>query len=463
MTKQTDLRKVPRLQRRQPSPLVNTASLLRITSARETSTIIMQIAQQSEKIPSSRWTSYDGWDYNGMKERLETFMARINKSALVTHAEELTGNNVSISEPFSAGQFWCCFELVDADGTLLIARVRLPRHPDSNDRVDEKSELYAIECEVATMEFLGESIEGVPFPRLHAYEGPSSQRAADVGATYMLIEGFFGNTLQDVQFDICVLPVGVFILFEFLLLTNQITQVNVQDHIIAQWTRIQAELASFTFPTVGSISRFSKEKGATIDRLCVAKAESFDRCGPFTSSVAYFAAVGRARNLQACRENEEDGGEGDVFSRLGPYVFQDIVNKTALFNGPSNYGPFLFNHMDMGTQNILVDDDFNFLAIIDWEFAQSAPWQVNHFPMPFPLTSSDKEIEDILKDPDDIAYPNVSRQHNTRQMYRRAFERAVGTAVENLDCICVGRTRFKNLRNTGKDRCLSWAGGKSYL
>lgn len=179
--------------------------------------------QQSKKLPSSRWTSYDGWDYNGMKERLETFMARINKSPLVGHAEELTGKSVSMSEPFSAGQFWCCFELVDADGTLLIARVRLPRHPDSNDRVDERSEIYAIECEAATMEFLGESIEGVPFPRLHAYEGPSSQRAADVGATYMLIEGFFGNTLQDVQFDICTLPVGVFILFEFLLLTNQIT------------------------------------------------------------------------------------------------------------------------------------------------------------------------------------------------------------------------------------------------
>lgn len=197
-----------------------------------------------------------------------------------------------------------------------------------------------------------------------------------------------------------------------------------QDHIITQWTRIQAELASFTFPTIGSISRFSKDTGAVIDRLCVAEAEGFDKCGPFASSEAYFAAVGRARYLQACKENEGDGGEGDVFSRLGPYIFHDIVNKTALFNGPSNYGPFHFNHMDMGTQNILVDDDFNFLAIIDWEFAQSAPWEVNHFPMPFPLTSSDKEIEDILKDPGDIAYPNVSRQHNTRQMYRRAFEKA---------------------------------------
>ncbi|GKU11974.1 unnamed protein product, partial [Fusarium langsethiae] len=31
--------------------------------------------------------------------------------------------------------------------------------------------------------------------------------------------------------------------------------------------------------------------------------------------------------------------------------------------------------MDLGTQNVLVDDDLNFLAVIDWEFAQTAPWQ----------------------------------------------------------------------------------------
>lgn len=73
--------------------------------------------------------------------------------------------------------------------------------------------------------------------------------------------------------------------------------------------------------------------------------------------------------------------------------------------------------MDMGTQNILVDDDFNFLAIIDWEFAQTAPWQVNHFPMPFPLTSSDEELEHILQDQNHIAHDNVLRQAAAREMY----------------------------------------------
>jgi hypothetical protein len=80
--------------------------------------------------------------------------------------------------------------------------------------------------------------------------------------------------------------------------------------------------------------------------------------------------------------------------------------------------------MDMGTQKILVDDDFNFHAVIDWEFAQTAPWQVNHYPMLFPLLSSDPEIDEILKDPNHIAYNNTTRQAAARDLYRQKFQDA---------------------------------------
>lgn len=166
--------------------------------------------------PSARWTSYDGWDYNGMKERLDAFMSTLNKSALVQHAEHVIGQKFSISEPFSAGQYWACFELVGADGTLVIARVRLPRHPaNSSDSVNEQSELYSITCEVATMTFLRENVSTVPFPCLYAYAGPGSQWATSAGAIYMLIEGFYGNTLQDVQWDIYELPESSIVFDDF--------------------------------------------------------------------------------------------------------------------------------------------------------------------------------------------------------------------------------------------------------
>lgn len=66
-----------------------------------------------------------------MKERLEMLLANLDKPALIRHAELIKGQKLTMSDPFSAGQYWVCFEMVADDGSLVIARVRLPRHPDT--------------------------------------------------------------------------------------------------------------------------------------------------------------------------------------------------------------------------------------------------------------------------------------------------------------------------------------------
>lgn len=139
-----------------------------------------------------------------MKERLEKFMSSINKQAIVKHANRLLSRSMSISDAFSAGQYWCCFELTAEDGALLIARVRLPPHPDT---IQAAGEAYTMECEAATMRFVSDSNLRLPSPKLFAFEDRASAWASQVGAPYMLIEGLYGNTLQDVEFDICNLPV----------------------------------------------------------------------------------------------------------------------------------------------------------------------------------------------------------------------------------------------------------------
>lgn len=160
-----------------------------------------------------------------MKERLETALAGLNKDALLSHAELIKGQELSMSENFSAGQSWICFEMVAEDGSLVIARVRLPRYPNTLPTVSE-DEFYAISCEVPTMRFVGQkNLPPVVVPKVYAYEGPGSRRAAAAGAMYMLLEGFYGNTLQDVAFDLCSLPVSKdpafwFIFHSFLLCSH---------------------------------------------------------------------------------------------------------------------------------------------------------------------------------------------------------------------------------------------------
>jgi len=97
------------------------------------------VAAPKTRLPSERWQSFDDWNYGGMRQRLEGFMASINKTALTEYASAVLGSPASMSEPFSAGQYWCCFELVAPDGRFLIARARLPKHPgDSATDADEE-------------------------------------------------------------------------------------------------------------------------------------------------------------------------------------------------------------------------------------------------------------------------------------------------------------------------------------
>lgn len=167
------------------------------------------MATNSKIPPSARWSSYDPWNYGGMKERLESIMTKLNTATLVQHAEQVLNQKVILSKPFSAGQYWACFEMVAEDESLIIARVRLPKHPDTPAKLSEEDEAYSVGCEVATMAYIGQSLTSVKLPHVHAYEAAGSNRASALGAPYMLIEGFYGNTLQDVEFDICDLPVSV--------------------------------------------------------------------------------------------------------------------------------------------------------------------------------------------------------------------------------------------------------------
>lgn len=99
--------------------------------------------------------------------------------------------------------------MVAEDASLVIARIRLPRHPDTPPNVTKEEEAYAIRCEVATMQFVRKMLPNITVPTVYAYEAPGSALATDAGATYMLLEGFYGNTLRDVEFDICNLPVRI--------------------------------------------------------------------------------------------------------------------------------------------------------------------------------------------------------------------------------------------------------------
>lgn len=292
-----------------------------------------------------------------MKERLEGQIARLDTSVLVRHAQQILGQSVTMSEPFSAGQYWICFEMVAEDESLVIARVRLPRNPDMPSSYSDEDEQYLIGCEVATMAFVRERLPGLRIPRLRAYEGSGSDLASSVGAPYMLLEGFYGNTLQDVEFDMCNLPVGAPALSSSIQrrLTGLGRNPRAHHHPMDKSAGIDSN------PGVSQHRLYLFGFGArepVVGRLASAVVEGLKDHGPFLNSAAYFGAI-----ADAAIGKLQPSDSGVSWAALGAFVFQDIVQAAGLYADGDKRFPL--NHMDLGTQNILVHDGFNFLAIID--------------------------------------------------------------------------------------------------
>ena len=179
------------------------------------------------------------------------------------------------------------------------------------------------------------------------------------------------------------------------------------------------ELATVQLPMIGSISEFSESDGATIGKLSYAEMDSLVTPGPFESVVDYYTTVidtkcHSLRNKQAHKSLQ-----------LASYVHRDIVQNSSVFK-QFNEPPFPFNHMDLDTHNFLIDGAYNIIAVIDWEFAQSAPWHEYTYPILFAPFGDvfGESVETILRLPTQIRCGNVSRQAVTRQLYRKGFDDA---------------------------------------
>ena len=52
------------------------------------------------------------------------------------------------------------------------------------------------------------------------------------------------------------------------------------------------------------------------------------------------------------------------------------LQAIPLFCSPElDHGPFPLRHPDLNNANILYDDDYNIVAVLDWTASQTAPWQ----------------------------------------------------------------------------------------
>lgn len=70
---------------------------------------------------------------------------------------------------------------------------------------------------------------------------------------------------------------------------------------------------------------------------------------------------------------------------LSASLFKSLVDSSAGRLSVRDRGPFPLCHGDFGHNNIIFDDNYQLLGVIDWEAAFAGPWEISG---EFPLTLS---------------------------------------------------------------------------
>jgi hypothetical protein len=109
---------------------------------------------------------------------------------------------------------------------------------------------------------------------------------------------------------------------------------------------------------------------------------SFGFKGPFTSAADYFllwAAHVKFGNLDFLHSRLEDNDELRSLKRaviLFPLRLKLAVEKRSSRNPTAYENLYAIVHPDFMVHNMLFDDIYNIVGVIDWEFAHSAPLEV---------------------------------------------------------------------------------------
>ncbi|KAI0897296.1 hypothetical protein F4806DRAFT_507807 [Annulohypoxylon nitens] len=312
----------------------------------------------SENEPDAYYSAYDA----AKKRYLEALVAKINVEALRSAATSARGGNFPCQIPAfdthfddpadritliasQCGGQNCHLDIEFNDSVTWIARIRL------NDPMLPPPSIQAriFESEIAALEFLAGT--KVPAPQVYGYALESTENP--VGTSYVLMEKMAGEPLD----------------------WNDATPEQ-RKKIMEQLADVYLELEAHPFQLTGSLS--SKLPGTTagssVNQTEVgsfAQVQCFETpergLGPFkTLETAYTAIIRQQMQALATHEISTLPLDNYLTFLWRLKVLPDLIADSA-----SREGPFYLKHFDDKGDHILVDEDYNITAIIDWEFAST--------------------------------------------------------------------------------------------
>lgn len=204
---------------------------------------------------------------------------------------------------------------------------------------------------------------------------------------------------------------------------------EMQDKIDAPWNQfgtpeqdqkfrrkmaaIQVEMASLKFDKIGSLYQDAKTGEFYIGPDCQTGK------GPWESSLEYYHSLAEQKLEESTRNAPKEVQEDRSFNL--PRLFQQLIPMYT--EEQSVRGPFGLAHSDFGAHNLLVNENFDILAVIDFDGLIAGPLEIQaQFPS---LTGLDVEPPFVVETKPLV----VSRINATRpklEEYKRMVQELEG-------------------------------------
>ncbi|KID94310.1 Protein kinase-like domain protein, partial [Metarhizium majus ARSEF 297] len=301
-------------------------------SQRRTSSFVFRWTGQHNDEQSNNTYSHTEWD------------------ALLDITKQLSGDQTSVYEGnFHAGGRHIVRRIkLTERGELWLARIPIicgPPVPEPDSSWWTSGKQFTMESEIATMKFISQSTD-IPVPRVFAYN--TGLEKNPVGLPYLLMECIEGNMLYDLG--------GPNVLTEE-------QRIKLRKSIAS----IQCKLANATLDKLGSL--VLKSNG---DIDIGPLPAQFGFKGPFDSMADYFLAWtthnASFKNIHQLKDPKLIRATKSFPQRL------KLTTETLMAARSSRTYPIV--HPDFLMHNLLLDDSFEVVGVIDWEFAHTAPIEV---------------------------------------------------------------------------------------
>ncbi|KAG6246196.1 hypothetical protein E4U23_004820 [Claviceps purpurea] len=255
----------------------------------------------------------------------------------------------------------CHAEIEFEDGVVWIARFRL-----LDSRTPPEARNYVLQSEAATMQFLDRHTR-VPSPRVFDWACESDQTDT-IGIGYTLMEKLNGTSLRWYK-----------------------ATATQKEKIVRQLADIMLEIERHPFDRLGSLiftTEFSSREarqgaavesqiqvGALADESIFRSGDGGMPLGPFRYSKEALLATVQAHSRMIVAG--EIGSAENVVDLLLAYRFRlDVLDQMSeqqqTTKAEKGSEQFFLKHMDDKGDHILVNDDFDIVGIVDWEWCKTA-------------------------------------------------------------------------------------------